>query len=36
MAEPTMSKVTSMHFYAWEKGLKTGIYYKLNLKVCII
>ncbi|CAD8060706.1 unnamed protein product [Paramecium sonneborni] len=27
MAEPTMSKVTSMHFYAWEKGLKTGMYY---------
>jgi ribonucleoside-diphosphate reductase alpha chain len=21
------SKLTSMHFYAWEKGLKTGIYY---------
>lgn len=29
MAEPTMSKITSMHFYAWEKGLKTGIYYKI-------
>lgn len=26
MAEPTSSKVTSMHFYAWEKGLKTGIF----------
>lgn len=24
---PTYSKLTSMHFYAWEKGLKTGIYY---------
>ncbi|QPG74929.1 hypothetical protein FOA43_002267 [Brettanomyces nanus] len=23
----SMSKMTSMHFYAWEKGLKTGIYY---------
>ncbi|GMF22282.1 unnamed protein product [[Candida] boidinii] len=22
-----MSKITSMHFYAWKKGLKTGIYY---------
>ncbi|GME84762.1 unnamed protein product [Ambrosiozyma monospora] len=25
--QPTMSKLTSMHFYAWGKGLKTGIYY---------
>ena len=25
--EPVYSKLTSMHFYAWEKGLKTGIYY---------
>jgi len=24
---PTFSKLTSMHFYAWKKGLKTGIYY---------
>jgi len=23
----TAGKLTSMHFYAWEKGLKTGIYY---------
>ena len=23
----TLAKLTSMHFYAWEKGLKTGIYY---------
>lgn len=23
----TFSKLTSMHFYAWKKGLKTGIYY---------
>jgi len=27
MATPTNSKLTSMHFYAWEKGLKTGCYY---------
>ncbi len=27
MAEPTKAKMTSMHFYAWEKGLKTGMYY---------
>lgn len=24
---PNTSKLTSMHFYAWEKGLKTGMYY---------
>ncbi|KAJ8601814.1 hypothetical protein CTAYLR_007491 [Chrysophaeum taylorii] len=27
MADPTPSKLTSMHFYAWNKGLKTGMYY---------
>ena len=27
MAAPDTSKLTSMHFYAWNKGLKTGIYY---------
>jgi ribonucleoside-diphosphate reductase subunit M1 len=27
MAEPTVGKLTSMHFYAWKKGLKTGMYY---------
>jgi len=27
VAEPTYSKLTSMHFYAWKKGLKTGMYY---------
>lgn len=27
IAEPTKSKLTSMHFYAWKKGLKTGMYY---------
>ena len=25
--EPTYSKLSSMHFYAWRKGLKTGCYY---------
>lgn len=25
--EPTMGKLTSMHFYGWKKGLKTGMYY---------
>jgi len=24
---PTFSKLSSMHFYAWSKGLKTGMYY---------
>jgi ribonucleoside-diphosphate reductase alpha chain len=24
---PTTSKLTSMHFHAWKKGLKTGMYY---------
>jgi len=27
MEEPTYKTLTSMHFYAWKKGLKTGIYY---------
>ena len=25
--DPDMSKITNMHFYAWKKGLKTGVYY---------
>ena len=27
MAEATFAKLTSMHFYGWKKGLKTGMYY---------
>jgi ribonucleoside-diphosphate reductase alpha subunit len=27
LEEPTYSTLTSMHFYSWSKGLKTGIYY---------
>lgn len=27
IADPSSSKLTSMHFYAWKKGLKTGMYY---------
>jgi ribonucleotide reductase alpha subunit len=27
MAEPSLMKMTSMHFYGWKKGLKTGQYY---------
>lgn len=27
IGDPSTSKLTSMHFYAWKKGLKTGMYY---------
>ncbi len=27
LADPNYAKLTSMHFYAWKKGLKTGVYY---------
>ena len=27
LAKPEMRKLNAMHFYAWEKGLKTGMYY---------
>merc|ERR1712086_70130 len=27
IADPNTAKLTSMHFYAWKKGLKTGMYY---------
>jgi len=27
VADPTVNKLTAMHFYAWKKGLKTGMYY---------
>lgn len=27
IADPTVDKLTAMHFYAWKKGLKTGMYY---------
>ncbi len=27
LEDPNYSMLTSMHFYAWSKGLKTGIYY---------
>lgn len=26
-SDPTFKKLSSMHFYAWSKGLKTGVYY---------
>ena len=27
IAEPSFGKLTSMHFYCWKRGLKTGMYY---------
>jgi ribonucleotide reductase alpha subunit len=27
MEDPNYKSLTSMHFYAWQQGLKTGIYY---------
>eukprot|EP00948_MAST-09A_sp_MAST-9A-sp1_P003131 g3131.t1 len=27
MQDPSFSRLTSMHFYSWRKGLKTGLYY---------
>ena len=33
MENANMAKLTSMHFYAWKSGLKTGMYY-LRTKKC--
>jgi ribonucleoside-diphosphate reductase subunit M1 len=27
LAEASLAMMSSMHFYAWKKGLKTGMYY---------
>jgi ribonucleotide reductase alpha subunit len=27
MENPSVAKLSSMHFYGWKKGLKTGMYY---------
>ncbi len=27
LSDPNFSKITSMHFYTWKSGLKTGMYY---------
>ena len=27
MSDANFSKITSLHFYSWKKGLKTGMYY---------
>lgn len=32
--EPTYSKLTSVHFFAWSKGLKTGMYYLRQKPAC--
>ena len=31
VAHPTIKTLTSMHFYAWQRGLKTGMYYLRTL-----
>ena len=31
IAEPNFKNLSSMHFYSWKKGLKTGIYYLRTL-----
>eukprot|EP01130_Rhizamoeba_saxonica_P001341 TRINITY_DN11206_c0_g1_i1.p1 TRINITY_DN11206_c0_g1~~TRINITY_DN11206_c0_g1_i1.p1 ORF type:complete len:817 (-),score=199.70 TRINITY_DN11206_c0_g1_i1:78-2387(-) len=31
LPKPTVANVTSMHFYGWKKGLKTGMYYLRTL-----
>ena len=35
VANPDYGRLTSMHFYAWQKGLKTGIYY-LRTKAAVV
>jgi ribonucleoside-diphosphate reductase alpha chain len=34
MEEPNYKSLTSMHFYAWSKGLKTGLYYLRRADLC--
>ena len=31
MKDPTPNKINKLHFYAWSKGLKTGVYYLRTL-----
>ena len=35
MAEPTIDRLSSMYFYAWEKGLKTTYYLRSKSKTQI-
>jgi len=35
VTDPTYAKLTSMHFYSWKKGLKTGCYY-LRTKAAVM
>ncbi len=30
LQDANFAKSTSMHFYAWKKGLKTGMYYLIK------
>ena len=32
IADPTVDKLTAMHFYAWKKGLKVRLFYLLSIK----
>jgi ribonucleoside-diphosphate reductase alpha chain len=34
MTEPNYAKLSSMHFYGWKKGLKTGMYYLRTRAAC--
>jgi len=34
VSDPTFSKLTSMHFHSWQRGLKTGMYY-LRIKAAV-
>jgi len=34
MIEPNYAKLSSMHFYGWKKGLKTGMYYLRTKAAC--
>jgi len=34
MRGPNRKKLTSMHFYSWKKGLKTGMYYLRSQAAC--
>ena len=33
--EPTLTNLSSMHFYTWKKGLKTGLYYLRTRPVAV-
>ncbi|KAF9342976.1 Ribonucleoside-diphosphate reductase large subunit, partial [Mortierella sp. NVP85] len=35
MADVNFGKLTSMAFYGWKKGLKTGMYYYLHTRAAV-